>query len=201
MKYCEWLSKQTGKKVTLPTEAQWEWAARAGTETAFYFGHRFVDFTYNANLADAGLRKTQQHHSGSEWDGADRQRPPNFIAQGGSSLLKHRNYFPLESLYPLRDDRFTDKWFTVDYVKQYAPNPWGLYDVIGNVCEWTRSNYAPYPYNENDGRNDNDPAKKKVARGGSHADRPKVTGSATRLPYESYQKVYNVGFRPVILEE
>ncbi|MDR1384932.1 MAG: SUMF1/EgtB/PvdO family nonheme iron enzyme [Planctomycetaceae bacterium] len=200
MKFCEWLSEKTGKKVTLPTEAQWEWAARAGTDQAFYFGHRFADFSYSANLADAGLRKTFQMHEGNEWDGVDRMRPANFMAQGGSSLIKHRRYFPVDYLFPLRDDRFTDKWFTVDYVKQYEPNAWGLYDVIGNVWEWTRSNYEPYPYNENDGRNDGDLTKKKAVRGGSHADRPKVIGSAVRVPYESYQKIHNVGFRPIIEE-
>jgi formylglycine-generating enzyme required for sulfatase activity len=200
MRFCEWLSKKTGKKVTLPTEAQWEWAARAGTDQAFYFGHRFADFSYDANLADGGLRKTFQEHEGNEWDGVDRRRPVNFMVQAGSSLIKHRRYFPPGYLFPLRDDRFQDKWFTVDYVKQYEPNAWGLYDMIGNVWEWTRSNYEPYPYNENDGRNNGDLTKKKVVRGGSHCDRPKVIGSAVRVPYEAYQKVHNVGFRPIIEE-
>ncbi|MDR0536359.1 MAG: SUMF1/EgtB/PvdO family nonheme iron enzyme [Puniceicoccales bacterium] len=203
MGFCKWLSEKTGKKVTLPTEAQWEWAARAGSATTFPFGHRFADFSEHANLADASLRKTEgnEGHGGTHsWDGVDRQLPHNFTA-GNGSLLKHRRYWPMDSAYPLRDDRFHDKWFTVDYVKQYYPNAWGLYDTIGNVWEWTRSHYAPYPYNENDGRNNLDATKPKVVRGGSHADRPKVVGSATRLPYESYQKVHNVGFRPIIEED
>lgn len=179
MRFCQWLSNKTGKKVTLPTEVQWEWAARAGSAGQFFYGDGNTDFAPYANLADASRRRTYV-----QWD-------------GGSRIHVRRNY-PLESKYPLRDDRFTDKWFIVDYVKQYQPNPWGLYDMVGNVSEWTRSSYRPYPY-KNDGRNNGSTTERKVARGGSWNDRPKSAGSTVRFPYESYQKVYNVGFR-IMLE-
>ena len=103
----------------------------------------------------------------------------------------------ISELSNLRDDRFTDKWFIVDYVKQYQPNPWGLYDIIGNVSEWTRTSYRPYPYKA-DSRNNGSVEEKKVARGGSWADRPKNAGSAVRFEYQTHQKVYNVGFRIII---
>lgn len=177
--FCEWLSKKSGRKVRLPTEAEWEWAARAGNDQQFFYGNSDADFSRWANLADASRRKTY-----TSWD--------------GGSLIHSRRDFPENYLYPLRDNRFTDLWFIVDYVKQYDANPWGLHDIIGNVCEWTYSDYKPYPYSDSDGRNKGKVQAMKVARGGSWNDRPKTAGSSIRFPYESYQKVYNVGFRIVI---
>ena len=177
--FCAWLAGKTGKNVALPTEAQWEWAVRAGTAGAFYYGDADTNFGPFANLADSSRR---------------------FLYSGfpGGSKLRHHRPYPKDYLYPLRDDRFEDNWFVVDFVGQCKPNAWGLKDMVGNVWEWTRSSYRPYPYKADDGRNGGDPAAKKVVRGGSWYDRPKTAGSSIRLPYESYQKVHNVGFRVIV---
>jgi formylglycine-generating enzyme required for sulfatase activity len=180
--FCRWLTEKVNKTVTknanqnakqtvkIPTESQWEWAARAGTETPFWFGDRDADFSKYANLAGAEVRETY-----TTWE-------------NGSTVHKRRFYAP-NSIFPLRDDRFTDKWVVVDYVKQYEPNEWGLYDVIGNVWEWT------YPES---GSTQNGQV---IARGGSWKDRPKVVSASARVVYESWQKVMNVGFRPIIVAE
>ncbi|MDO5582001.1 MAG: SUMF1/EgtB/PvdO family nonheme iron enzyme [Planctomycetia bacterium] len=178
-KFADWLSKKGNCKALLPTEAQWEWAARSGSAEKFYFGPFEADFSKYSNLADASRRRLY-----TQWE-------------SGATIHIRRDY-PEKSVFPLRDNRFTDNWFTVDYVAQNAPNAWGLFDMIGNVSEWTRSDYKAYPYRDDDGRNSLSPVDRKVARGGSWADRPKVTGSATRYAYLPWQKVHNVGIRIVI---
>ncbi|RKZ88492.1 MAG: hypothetical protein DRR19_12465, partial [Candidatus Parabeggiatoa sp. nov. 1] len=55
--YTEWLSTQTGKKYCLPSEAQWEYMARAGTDTRYYWGN------------EPGVNKGNFNLSGSEWSG------------------------------------------------------------------------------------------------------------------------------------
>ena len=180
MRFCQWMSQKTGLAVTLPTEAQWEWAARAGTETQFHYGTMETDFAPFANLADQSLRWYKMGYD-------------------GPSALQRRHPYPPAMNFPLHDERFGDKWYVVDYVGQNEANAWGLRDLVGNVSEWTRSNYRPYPYVADDGRNDDRP-ERKVARGGSWADRPADAGSSVRRAYQPWQKVYDVGFR-VIVEE
>ncbi len=180
MRFCEWLSRKSGLKVSLPSEAQWEWAARSGTETRFFYGDFDSDWGQYANLADQSLR----------WFNTN-----NYPGPGN---LQWRRAYPLNNNFPLRDERFKDQYFVVDYVGMTKPNAWGLKDMIGNVSEWTKSSYKPYPYSEADSRNDGNLQMPKVVRGGSWADRPADTGSSVRRPYESWQKVYDVGFRIII---
>ena len=79
----------------------------------------------------------------------------------------------------------------------YQPNPWGLYDMHGNACEWTRTTYKSYPYSPDDGRDYPNMTGRKVVRGGSWCDRPKRCRSAFRLSYPTWQRVHNVGFRVI----
>jgi formylglycine-generating enzyme required for sulfatase activity len=182
MAFCQWLSKRaddTGLEFTLPTEAQWEYACRAGTDSAFHYGDLDTDFSKFANLGDAKLKELA----------GDPYTP--------DTPMKNPNRF--DDWVP-KDTRFNDGALVSINVGTYAPNAWGLYDIHGNVAEWTRSSLRPYPWNGADGRNDVSNRELKVVRGGSWYDRPKRCRSSFRIAYRPYQPVYNVGFRVVAHE-
>jgi len=175
MEFCGWLSKKTGKKVTLPTEAQWEWACRAGTTTPLSFGNLDTDFSKHANLADITVK--QMAVSGVN------PRPinnPNHTVD-----------------FELKDPRSDDGVLHLAEVGSYQPNAWGLHDMHGNAAEWTRSDYKSYPYNDSDGRNRGGGGEK-VLRGGSWHDRPFRSTSSYRLGYPAWQRVYHAGFRVIV---
>ena len=175
--FCTWLKAETGLSAALPTEGQWEYACRAGTSTPLWFGSSVADFAARANVADA---KTSEFASNPYSLNTPIKEPPEFD-----------DWLPKASA-------FNDGGLVSTDVGSYEANCWGLFDVHGNVAEWTRSLYRPYPYSDRDGRNSLTKSGKRVVRGGSWRDRPKRCTSSYRLAYRPYQQVFNVGFRVCI---
>jgi len=176
MAFCRWLSATTGERFTLPSEAQWEYACRAGTATAMSFGDLDADFSKFANLADA---KMTEYASDPYTVDTPLPNPP-----------RYDDWIP-------KDSRFNDGALLSVAPGTYQPNAWGLFDMHGNVAEWTRSTYGPYPYASEDGPTQTGTEARRVVRGGSWRDRPKRATSSFRLAYLPYQRVYNVGFRVI----
>jgi formylglycine-generating enzyme required for sulfatase activity len=184
MEFCRWFSQKTGLNCTLPTEAQWEYACRAGSRSPLSYGKVDADFSQWANVADKSLSVSPKPTGGLE---------SNIVAHFGKGILESAVY----GGNILCDIRFDDGTIATADVGSYQPNGWGLYDMHGNACEWTRTTYKPYPYQHDDGRDTLVEPGRKVVRGGSWCDRPKRCRSAFRLSYPAWQRVHNVGFRIV----
>jgi formylglycine-generating enzyme required for sulfatase activity len=175
MDFCEQLGAQLGKKVRLPHVSEWEWAARAGNVTDMPFDAT-ADFSAYANLADVSLR-----------DMAVTGVDPKPMAEN-NRLRPYYDFVP-------RSQTINDGQMIVAEVGQYQPNAFGLYDMIGNVAEWTQTEYnkplwAPFAFDEG----------YKTAKGYSWRDRASIVSFGGAEAYLPWQKVYNVGFRVVIEE-
>ncbi len=116
--FCDWLSKKTGQRFSLATEAEWEYACRAGADTPMSYGDLSTDFSQFANLADA---KLSEFASNPYTVDAPLKNPP-----------KYDDWIP-------KDSRFNDGALLTISPGTYQPNAWGLFDMHGNAAEWTRT--------------------------------------------------------------
>ncbi|MCP4456388.1 MAG: formylglycine-generating enzyme family protein, partial [Planctomycetes bacterium] len=174
MAFCDWLSKRTQSTVTLPTEQQWEYACRAGSDTPLSYGMVDDDFSMWANMADLSFSTGLGKHDGG-------MMPEGGVTQATGGVP----HLLLEGAR-LADIRYNDLHRVTANVGSYKANLWGLYDMHGNAAEWTLSEYDKT---------------RSVVRGGSFFDRPARSRSSFRLGYPGWQRVFDVGFRIVILDE
>ena len=158
--FCAWLSKKEGKTYELPTEAEWEYACRAGTTTRFWCGDTDDSLKGNANIADAS-------------------------AQGG--VARHRWIVSWDDGYA-----FTSP------VGHYKANPWGLYDMGGNVWQWCADGYDKYQEGSIKDPNAKDSANSRVLRGGSWCVEPRDCRSAHRNGSDPAGRDDSGGFRVVL---
>ncbi|MDQ8053611.1 MAG: SUMF1/EgtB/PvdO family nonheme iron enzyme [Pedobacter sp.] len=128
IQFCKWLYVRTGVFYRLPTEAEWEYACRAGSKGSYSFGNDAKALGEYAWYASNSDKKTHE-------------------------------------------------------VGQKKPNPWGLFDMHGNVAEWTYDQYAPYTQAAKEIKNPVATADKLyplVIRGGSYDDEAQSLRAAAR---------------------
>ncbi|MES2017200.1 MAG: SUMF1/EgtB/PvdO family nonheme iron enzyme [Pseudomonadota bacterium] len=151
--YVRWLSTQTGQVYRLPSEAEWEYACRAGTKTAFSFGDEI-----NTSLANYDGNYT---YNGS---------PKGAYRQGTSRP------------------------------GEFPANPWGLFDMHGNVWEWVQDvvhdNYQGAPLTGVAWEKGGDQSRR-ILRGGSWLYNPRYLRSALRNGFSATLSNDIVGFRVV----
>jgi formylglycine-generating enzyme required for sulfatase activity len=183
--FCRWLTEKTGRTFRLPTEGEWEWAARAGTASPMWYGDLDADFAPYENLADESTKLFATKHIWmDELNGlgpAPRDEPGFFA------------HLP-------RIDGVNDGYMISGDVGSYTPNPWGLYDMLGNVSEWTASDYHNRGSSTEMASVDgmlNTNVTSATVRGGSWRDRPYWGRAGVRRVYQPWQKIHNVGFRIV----
>ena len=158
--YAAWVSLETGEEYRLPSESEWEYAARAGTATARYWGEGEAGQCRHANSGDASLK--QRH---SDW------------------------------LWPVASCR--DGHVHTAPVGSFAANGWELHDVLGNVSEWTEDCWnGGYGNEPSDGSAwEYGDCERRVLRGGSWSDEPRLLRSADRSGYSTGNRVSDLGFR------
>lgn len=153
--YLDWLSEKTGKKYRLLSEAEWEYAARAGTDTSRFWGNVQDKACQYANVRDL---------------------------QRGSG----EGYFDCDD-----GQKYTAP------VGTYKPNAFGLYDMLGNVWEWTADCYKDdYQGAPTDGSASTaGDCGRRVIRGGSWDNFPQNVRSAERYGITLSSRDSVLGFR------
>jgi formylglycine-generating enzyme required for sulfatase activity len=157
--FCRWLGQKEGCRYRLPTEAEWEYACRAETNTRYYCGDDPERLLQQANVLDA----------------------------------KERSVFPhvQEIVLPKDLQALTRP------VGSYRPNPWGLYDMHGNVWEWCsdwhgEDYYAQSPVDDPQGPLG---GTQRVRRGGGWNSFPLWARAAFRNVNTPVSRCVNLGFR------
>jgi formylglycine-generating enzyme required for sulfatase activity len=174
--FCQWLSEKEGRTYRLPTEAEWEYACRAGSSMRFVTGDAVGSLQATANLCDRALEM--------EWD---------------TSTVERYGIDPARIQFLPWNDGHA---FTAP-VGSYAPNAFGLYDMLGNAGEFCADGYALDAYAVSPVDNPTGPSdqtKGHVVRGGTFLNDAHLVRASSRVECLDGYRNYVIGFR-VVLEQ
>lgn len=159
--YTEWMSEKFGRRVRLPTEAEWEHAARAGST------NRYGPSSSSKNLCDYE-------------NGADESK-----SQYGAAWKKKM--------------KCKDGFWNTAPVKSYKPNKFGLYDMLGNVHEWTQDVWQSKISLQTSSTQHNvvGKASERTLRGGAWDKEPTRLRLSVRSPGTTTKRASMIGFRIV----
>lgn len=158
--YARWLGQQTGRMYRLPSEAEFEYALRAGSQSPYWWG-----------------------------EGSPEDNTENLTGDGDSS--------PTNARWNVAFRRYTDGFWGPAPVASMRANPFGLYDMGGNVMEWMadcwHDSFVRAP---DDGSAWVNPGcERRVIKGGAWSSTPPMSRSAFRLSSTSGSTDMRVGFR------
>ena len=157
-------------RVRLPSEAEWEYACRAGTETAIWTGDPKYPGVNNAPLLD-----TIAWYAGNS--GVDFDLSEGFDSSGW------------------REKQYPHEVSGTREVKLKAANPWGLYDMLGNVWEWCSDRYGTYSDEAQTDPLGPDMGSYRVVRGGSWYGHARFVRAACRDWFAPVERDDDLGFR------
>ncbi len=176
--FCQWLSKKEGITYRLPTEAEWEYACKAGTTTRYWFGNDPEELVGHDNVADKAHR--------SIWSEPDKMM-----------IAKWENGRPTNTSIPFPFLRGNDSYGFTAPVGSFPANPFGLHDIHGNVFEWCQDRYDENYYKFSASVDPLGPTtgSKRVYRSGSWYDGPVRCRSAGRNGGGPSLRDFRLGFR------